>query len=145
MLASFFMAVVRTYTARGKLFLIFAFTSGLGPLLLAWSDNEILSIAATVSMGINQAGFMTISHTIIQSLTEDKVRGRVAGVYSIHVGGSMAVTNLTNALFADIFTASTVMAMGGGLFVAVIVLSLGSSRVRRIYFRSVPVVSSSPD
>lgn len=88
---------------------------------------------------------MTITHAIIQSLTEDKVRGRVAGVYSIHVGGSMAVINLVNAIFADIFTASAVMAVGGALFVAVIALSLGSSAVRRIYFHSVPVASSWPD
>ena len=135
-LASVFMAGVRTDTARGKLFLIFAFTSGLGPLLLAWSDNEILSIAATVSMGINQAGFMTISHTIIQSLTEDHVRGRVAGVYSVHVGGSMAIANMANAAIADIFSASAVLVVGGLIFVGIVVVSLGSASLRELYFPS---------
>jgi hypothetical protein len=131
---SIFLAGVRSESVRGKLFLFFAFTSGLGPMLLAWSDSSTVSIAATVIMGANQAGFMTISHTIIQSLTEDHVRGRVAGVYSVHVGGSMAVTNMANAAFADIFSASSVLVFGGLIFVAVVFVSLGNGSLRKLYF-----------
>ena len=134
LLASAFVAGVRTESARGKLFLFFAFTSGVAPMLLAWSDSTTLSIGATVVMGATQAGFMTISNTIIQSLTEDHVRGRVAGVYSIHVGGSMAVTNIANAGFADVFGASSVMVFGGLIFVAVVFVSLASGQLRKLYF-----------
>jgi MFS family permease len=136
LLASIFMAGVRSQSLRGKLFIIFAFSSGLGPLLLALSDSPTLSIAATVIMGINQAGFMTISHTIIQSLTEDHVRGRVSGVYSVHVGGSMAVTNLANAAIADVFNASAVLVVGGLIFVVIVFFSLGSGSLRKLYFPS---------
>ncbi|SVB02210.1 uncharacterized protein METZ01_LOCUS155064 [marine metagenome] len=132
--ASVFLAGVRDESARGKLFLFFAFSSALGPILLAWSDNTGLSVAATVIMGANQAGFMTISHTIIQSLTEDHVRGRVTGVYSVHVGGSMAVTNMANAAFADLFSASAVLVVGGLIFVAAVFVSLGINPLRRLYF-----------
>ena len=134
LLASIFMAGVRSQSMRGKRFIIFAFSSGLGPLLLALSDSPTLSIAATVIMGINQAGFMTISHTIIQSLTEDHVRGRVSGVYSVHVGGSMAVTNLANAAIADVFNASAVLVVGGLIFVVIVFFSLGSGSLRKLYF-----------
>ena len=134
LLSSIFLAGVRSDKARGQLFLLFALTSGLGPLLLAWSDNAALSVAATVSMGINQAGFMTISHTIIQSLTEDHVRGRVAGVYSVHVGGSMAVTNMANAALADVYSASAVLVVGGLLFIAIVAVSLVNASLRRLYF-----------
>jgi MFS family permease len=130
------MAGVRSNAMRGKLFIIFAFSSGLGPLLLAASDSPSLSIAATVIMGINQAGFMTISHTIIQSLTEDHVRGRVSGVYSVHVGGSMAVTNLANAAIADVFNASAVLVVGGLIFVVIVFFSLSSGSLRKLYFPS---------
>ena len=136
LLASVFLAGIRSDSVRGKLFLFFAISSGLGPLLLAWSDSSALSIAATVAMGANQAGFMTITHTIIQSLTEDHVRGRVAGVYSVHVGGSMAVTNMANAAFADVFSASSVMVVGGIIFVAVVFIGFGSASLRRLYFPS---------
>ncbi len=136
LLASVLLAGIRSDAVKGKLFLFFAFSSGLGPMLLAWSDSPAVSIAATVVMGANQAGFMTISHTIIQTLTEDHVRGRVAGVYSVHVGGSMAVTNMANAAFADVFSASSVMVFGGIIFVAVALISLGSAPLRRLYFPS---------
>ena len=59
---------------------------------------------------------MTISHTVIQMLTDDSVRGRVAGVYSVHVGGSMAITNMIGAALSDVFTAPAVMFIGGVLF-----------------------------
>ncbi len=134
LLSSIFMAGVRSNSLRGKLFVIFAFLSGVGPLLLAISSNPALSIGATVIMGINQAGFMTISHTIIQSLTEDHVRGRVSGVYSVHVGGSMAVTNMANAAVADVFNASAVLVAGGLAFVVIVFISLGSGSLRKLYF-----------
>jgi hypothetical protein len=41
-------------------------------------------------MGFSQTGFMIIVHTIIQLMSPDYVRGRIAGVYSMYVGGSMA-------------------------------------------------------
>ena len=147
LLTSIFLAGVRSESARGKLFLFFAFTSGLGPMLLAWSDSSALSIFATAVMGANQAGFMTISHTIIQSLTEDHVRGRVAGVYSVHVGGSMAVTNMANAAFADIFSASAVLVFGGLIFVVVVCVSLGSGSLRKRYFPGAaqPAVGATAD
>ena len=107
--SSIFLAGVRSESNRGKLFLLFGFASGVGPILLALSNSPVLSIAATVIMGINQAGFMTITRTIIQTIVPDWVRGRVAGVYSMHVGGSMAVTNMANAAFADVFSASAVL------------------------------------
>jgi MFS family permease len=144
---SIFLAGVRSESVRGKLFLFFAFTSGLGPILLAWSDSPSISIAAAAAMGANQAGFMTISHTIIQSLTEDHVRGRVAGVYSVHVGGSMAVTNMANAAFADIFSASSVLVFGGLIFVVVVFVSLGSGSLRKLYFPGAtqPAVEAAAD
>ena len=147
LLTSILLAGVRSESARGKLFLFFAFTSGLGPMLLAWSDSSALSIFATAVMGANQAGFMTISHTIIQSLTEDHVRGRVAGVYSVHVGGSMAVTNMANAAFADIFSASAVLVFGGLIFVVVVFVSLGSESLRKLYFPGAaqPAVGATAD
>lgn len=140
-ITSIFLAGVRNPRTRGVFFLGFGLTSGLGPILMALSSSRELSILAAVAMGANQAGFMTISHAIIQSLVDDEVRGRVSGVYSVHVGGSMAVTNFVNAAIADVFSASAVMAVGGALFVVVIAFSVGSGALRRIYF---PRISATP-
>ena len=141
--SSVFLAGVRSEKNRGKLFLFFGFTSGIGPILLALSTSRELSIAATIAMGINQAGFMTISHTIIQSIVPDWVRGRVSGVYSMHVGGSMALANLANGGLSDPFNASVVMGVGGILFLGAITVSLASGALRRIYFpQPVPVAAA---
>ena len=134
LISSVFLAGVRSDVTRGRMFLIFALLSGTAPILLAISSVREISILATVFIGATQAGFMTISHTIIQTLVDDEVRGRVAGVYSVHIGGSMAVTNMINAAVADIFTAPAVMVVGGLLFLVVVVLSFGSGALRRIYF-----------
>jgi hypothetical protein len=134
LLSSIFLAGVRSATIRGRMFLTFALLSGAAPILLALSTVREFSILATVFIGATQAGFMTISHTIIQMMVDDEVRGRVAGVYSVHIGGSMAVTNMINAAIADVFTAAVVMVAGGLLFLGAVIVSFGSSSLRRIYF-----------
>jgi MFS family permease len=140
LISSIFLAGIRNTAVRGRMFLIFALLSGMAPILLALSTVREFSILATVFIGATQAGFMTISHTIIQSLTDDEVRGRVAGVYSVHVGGSMAVTNMVNAALADVFNAPAVMIVGGLIFIGAVAVSLGSGPLRRIYFPG-PVAS----
>ena len=134
LISSIFLAGVRGAGPRGKIFLVFGVLSAAAPILLGISSNRELSILATVLIGATQAGFMTISHTIIQSLTEDSVRGRVAGVYSVHVGGSMAITNMIGAALSDVFTASSVMVVGGVLFLGAMFVSFGSGTLRRVYF-----------
>ena len=98
------LAGIRSEKTRGTLFLLFGFASGLGPLVLALSANPMLSLGATIVIGMSQGGFMTITHTIIQSIIDDSVRGRVSGVYSFHVGGSMAFANFINAGLIDVGT-----------------------------------------
>jgi MFS family permease len=129
-----FLAGVRNEATRGWLFLVFGVASGLAPIGMALSSSRELSILAAVGMGVSQAGFMVVTHTIIQSIVPDAIRGRVSGVYSVHVGGIMAVANLTNGTLTDVFNAPVVMAVAGIIFTVAIVLSVGQVTVRRIYF-----------
>ena len=119
---------------KRQIFLLFGVLSAAAPILLAVSSIREVSVLATVLIGATQAGFMTISHTIIQMLTDDSVRGRVAGVYSVHVGGSMAITNMIGAALSDVFTAPAVMLVGGLLFFGAMAVSFGSGTLRRVYF-----------
>ncbi len=134
LVTSIFLAGVRGQSARGRIFLLFSILSGGAPILLALSSMREVSIIATVLIGATQAGFMTISHTVIQSLTDDSVRGRVAGVYSVHVGGSMAITNMIGAAISDVFSAPAVMVVGGLVFLVAVALSFGSPSLRQVYF-----------
>ena len=140
-ISSIFLAGIRNEATRGRVFLVFGVTSGLGPIALALSSSQVLSIAATVFMGVNQAGFMTITHAIIQSIAPDEMRGRISGVYSVHVGGSMALANLTNGGLTDLVNAPLVLAAGGIIFIVLITSSVGLAPLRRIYF---PRAAASP-
>ena len=143
LITAVWLAGIRSDQTRGKLFLIFGISSGLGPIVLALSSDPLVSLAATIAIGMNQGGFMTITHTIIQSIVDDSVRGRVSGVYSFHVGGSMAFANFVNAGLVDVgvffstfssLNATTILSVGGALFVLAIVVSLASRSLREIYF-----------
>ena len=142
LISSVFLAGIRNEATRGRVFLIFGITSGLGPIALALSSNHALSIAATVFMGINQAGFMTITHAIIHSIVPDEIRGRIAGVYDMHVGGTMALANLTNGGLTELLNAPLVLVAGGVILIIVIFSSIGLAPLRRIYFPRVSTTSS---
>ena len=89
----FALAGVRKEVTQGRLLLNLGVLSGLAPVALGVSNSMPMALLAAVGMGATQAGFMTITHTMIQSITPDGVRGRVAGVYSMHIGGMMASVN----------------------------------------------------
>lgn len=143
MFTAVWLAGVRSDKTRGWLFLIFGLSSGLGPIILALSSDVWVSLGATVIMGMNQGGFMTITHTVIQSIVDDSVRGRVSGVYSFHVGGSMALANAVNAGLVDVsfLNAPLILSVGGAAFIVAMLLSLANGSLRGIYFVRTPVAS----
>lgn len=136
MATAIWLAGIRSEKTRGWLFLIFGISSGVGPIILALSSDVWISLLATVIMGMNQGGFMTITHTIIQRIVDDSVRGRVSGVYSFHVGGSMAVANGINAGLVDVafLNAPLILAVGGVAFIVTMFVSLANRSLRGIYF-----------
>ncbi|MSQ06468.1 MAG: MFS transporter [Dehalococcoidia bacterium] len=148
LVTSVFLAGVSNQVVRGRLFLIFALISGLSPGALALSSTKELSVLAAVAMGVTQAGFMTIAHTIIQTIVPDGIRGRVSGVYSFHVGGSMALANLFNGALSDVLGGSMVMAYSGLILVVAAGLSLASASLRSIYFpgaaKPLPMAQGTP-
>ena len=81
---------------------------------------------------------MTQVAAITQSLTDDKYRGRVASIYTFHIGGFMALVNLTNGLVAESIDVSNILMVGGSLFVVIMVASVATMVFRRIYTVGVP-------
>ena len=127
------LAGVRREVTQGRLLLNLGVLSGLAPVALGMSNSMPMALLAAVGMGATQAGFMTITHTMIQSITPDGVRGRVAGVYSMHIGGMMATVNLVNGGLADVINAPYLLIGGGVLFIVVMFASWQRRTIRRIY------------
>ena len=143
--SSIFIGGIVSHITRGRMFLVLGFTSSLTPIGLGLSAQTGVSMIAAVLMGLGTAGFMTITHTIIQSVVPDEIRGRVASVYSMHVGGSMAFANLLYGRLADSYSAGYVMAVVGAAFTLVVLGTLiGSGFWRGIYLRGEarPVVAA---
>ena len=143
--SSIFIGGIVSHITRGRMFLVLGFTSSLTPIGLGLSAQTGVSMIAAVLMGLGTAGFMTITHTIIQSVVPDEIRGRVASVYSMHVGGSMAFANLLYGRLADSYSAGYVMAVVGAAFTLVVLGTfIGSGFWRGIYLRGEarPVVAA---
>ena len=147
LLSSIFVGGIVSHLTRGRVFLLLGFTSSLTPIGLGLSSQTGISMIAAVLMGLGTSGFMTITHTVIHSVVPDEIRGRVASVYSMHVGGSMAFANLLYGALADHWQAGLIMAVSGAAFTLVVVGTLvGSGFWRGIFFRGEarPVASASP-
>lgn len=147
LLSSVFVGGIVSHLTRGRVFLLLGFTSSLTPIGLGLSSQTGISMIAAVLMGLGTSGFMTITHTVIHSVVPDEIRGRVASVYSMHVGGSMAFANLLYGALADHWQAGMIMAVSGAAFTLVVVGTVvGSGFWRGIFFRGEarPVAAASP-
>ena len=134
--SSVFVGGIINHMTRGRVFLLLGFTSSLTPIGMGLSSQTGISMIAAVMMGLGTSGFMTITHTIIQSVVPDEIRGRVASAYSMHIGGSMAFANLLYGRLADFWSAGNVMAVAGAAFTLVVVGTVVASGFwRDIYFR----------
>ena len=156
LIAVFFLSGVVKESTKGRLFFNFGIISGVAPILLALSSNMPMAIFAAVLMGASQSGYMTLTHTMIQTITDDRVRGRVGAVYSIHIGGIMASMNLANGAFADLsilefkflgglktfLSVDTMLSIGGLLFIVAVGLSWLIYTLRSIYQTGLPTANN---
>ncbi len=147
--SSIFLAGVRDEITRGKWFWYFGVLSGLAPCMLGFSAaipiglslghdqglflGVFLAMTGVFAMGASQAGYMTLTHTMIQTIAPDAVRGRIGGIYSIHIGGTMALINLVNGQLADYISAPILLIGGGGVFVLMMFWSWQYISLRQIY------------
>ena len=132
------LAGVQNERARGKLMLWLGLASGLGPVALAASTVLPSALASAVVMGAAQAGFMTLTHVIVQTIVPDAIRGRVSSIYTFHVGGMMALFNLVNGFMADMFNAPVILTVTGVTFLGVMVVSLLRAPLRSLYAEGLP-------
>ena len=146
---SIFLAGVRRDASRGRLLWYYGLLSGLAPCLLGLAaviptamsighDRGLfigvgLSLLGVFVMGASQSGYMTLTHTMIQTIVPDWVRGRIGGIYSIHIGGTMALVNLLNGALADSISAPLLLILGGAAFVVMMLMSWKHLTLRQIY------------
>ena len=127
------LAGIQNERTRGQLLLWLGVSSGIGIVALAASPNPPTALLSAAVMGGSQAGFMTMTAVILQSLVPDGIRGRVMSIYLLHIGGMMALFNLVNGALADVFNAPVVLTVTGSAFVIVMAVSLLRAPLRSLY------------
>ena len=138
-------AGIREDARKGQVLMWSALASGLTPMLLAFSGTVPLAIAASATMGASQATFMALTNTYVQTVVPDRLRGRIASLYTLHAGGVMAFSNLGYGFMADVFSAPPILFFTGALFVVFLVaLSAGQPALRRVYRTGEVVVAVEP-
>ncbi len=118
---------------RGQILLVLGILSGVAPIGLAISPNLYTALAAAAVMGATQSTFMALFAGVVQSIIPDAIRGRVASVNNLHIGGSMALFNLVNGRLADSLGAPVLLVIPGVIFVVVIGCSYAVVTLRKFY------------
>jgi MFS family permease len=106
---------------------------GLATVVFGLSRNFWLSLAALVVTGAADNISVVVRHTLVQLLTPDPMRGRVAAVNNIFIGSSNELGALESGLTAALFGPVLSVVFGGiGTILAVAVVAWKWPEVRRI-------------
>ena len=80
-----------------------------------------------------EMGFVAISTTIIQIMSPDYIRGRIAGIYAMYAGGSMALFNFLNGLVADFIDPGYSLAIQGIFFTLLVIIYRNQEVLKNVY------------
>ena len=127
------LAGISSDVTKGRLFFAFGAMSGLSSLALGLSPNLATALPSAILLGVSSAAFMTLTHTMIQTIVPDGVRGRVGAIYSVHIGGMMASFNLLNGVLADYVGAPLILMVTGFAFALIVMASWQFVTMRVIY------------
>ena len=127
------LAGISSDVTKGRLFFVFGAMSGLSSLALGLSPNLATALPSAIMLGVSSAAFMTLTHTMIQTIVPDGVRGRVGAIYSVHIGGMMASFNLLNGVLADHVGAPLILMVTGFAFALIVMASWQFVTMRVIY------------
>ena len=127
------LAGISSDITKGRLFFAFGTLSGLSSIALGLSPNLATALPSAIFLGVSSAAFMTLTHTMIQTIVPDGVRGRVGAIYSVHIGGMMASFNLLNGVLADYVGAPLLLMVTGFAFALIVAGSWQFVTMRVIY------------
>jgi MFS family permease len=133
MVSVILIAGIRGDRTRGMVLFLTGVMSGVSIYALSMSTSIGMAIPSAFVMGASQAGFMAIVNALIHYISPDEIRGRVAGLNQINIGGTMALVNLGNGFFADLTGPVLVLMVLGTAYPIMVVLSLGFRTMRNIY------------
>ncbi|HSR18748.1 MAG TPA: MFS transporter, partial [Ignavibacteriaceae bacterium] len=110
---AFYLASRNSVLGLGKIIAIAASSFGLGLILFSLSRNFVLSMAMLVITGMSMMVQMSSSNTILQTIVEDKMRGRVMSFYTTAFTGMAPFGSLMAGFLASKIGATNTLIIGG--------------------------------
>ncbi len=106
---------------------------GVATIVFGLSRNVYLSFAMLLLTGAFDNISVVVRGTLMQTLTPDAMRGRVAAVNGLFIGSSNELGGFESGLTAQLF-GPTASVVGGGIGTILVVLTVGvvSPRLRRL-------------
>lgn len=107
---------------------------GLVTIVYGCSTNFVLSFAMLVLLGAFDSVSVVVRHTLMQMLTPDPMRGRVAAVNNVSIGAGNELGGLESGLTAALFgsVVASVIFGGMGTIITVVVIALLFPQIRGI-------------
>ena len=107
------LATRRTVLGLGRVIPIMSATFGVGLILFSLSHRLALSMFLMLFTGFGMMQQMAASNTILQTIVEEDVRGRVMSYYSMAFAGTAPFGSLAAGLIADRIGAPATLMIGG--------------------------------
>ena len=117
-------AGIRDERTKGRALLLTAVGSSISVVIMAYSTNIGIGLAAAFVTGLFQAPFMSLSIAFIQAVVPDAIRGRVSSLFTMSALSLMALANLGYGWLADLYSSASVLAVPATVFLAVTALAL---------------------
>jgi len=110
---AFYMASRKNVLGLGKIIPLFAGVFGLGLILFSLSHIFLLSMVIMTVIGAGMIMQMTSSNTILQTIVDDNMRGRVMSFYTMAFMGTAPFGSLLAGTLASSIGAPNTLLLGG--------------------------------
>src|SRR6185503_12737320 len=110
---AFYLASRRTVLGLGRVIAIAACAFGLGLLLFSLSRSTLLSMLVLPIAGAGMMVTMASTNTVLQTIVEERLRGRVMAFYAMAFLGTAPIGSLLAGVLAARIGASMTVLLGG--------------------------------
>jgi MFS family permease len=115
LIGALYLASRKTVVGLSRIIAIMAITFGVGLIIFSFSTNVIFSLSMLLVTGTSMMVAMASCNTILQTVTEDHMRGRVMSYYTMAFMGTTPFGSLMAGSLASKFGAPTTVLIGGVL------------------------------
>jgi MFS family permease len=110
-----YLAARRSVLGLGKMIPIAACLLGGGLIVFSFSRSYYLSLALMMVTGFGQIVHMATGNTLLQTLVDDDMRGRIMSLYAMAIGGMMPLGSLLAGTVAGWIGAPWTVFAGGSV------------------------------